>query len=236
MKKIPNVESCQHAMHSIRLRNYDYAQAGRYFITVCLQNRECLFGKIVNSEMILNDAGRMISDIWHQIPGNYPGVEIDEFVVMPNHIHGIVVLVGADPCVCPTTPCVCPKIPGVSPTTPDTYPNTTDSCKTNHTSPSNDGLCPIFTTPTTPCISHGQSRGIAPTLPGIVQRFKTLTTKLYIDGVYQKSWQYFETRLWQHNYYEHVIRDEDDLNRVREYISANHLNWTSDAENPDNVQ
>ena len=101
--------------------------------------------------------------------------------------------------------------------------------------PDNDGLCPMPTPSTTPCISNGQSRGIAPTLPQIVQRFKTLTTKLYIDGVNQKGWQCFENRLWQRNYYEHVIRDEDDLNRVREYISANQLNWTSDAENPNNV-
>ena len=200
---MPEFEISPHVRHSIRLPKYDYSQAGEYFITICLQNRECLFGEIVNDEMILNDAGRMVSDIWHRIPGHNPGVEIDEFVVMPNHIHGIMVLVGADHCVCPINPGRC---------------QTDRICSTN------------------PGVSPGQSRGIAPTLPQIVQRFKTLTTKRYIDGVNQKGWQYFQTRLWQRNYYEHVIRNEDDLNRIKEYISTNQLRWASDTENPDNLK
>ena len=86
-------ESSQHHRHSTRLPNYDYSQAGAYFITICLQNRECLFGEIINDEMILNHVGLMVSDIWYQIPNHYPGVEIDEFVVMPNHIHGIILAI-----------------------------------------------------------------------------------------------------------------------------------------------
>jgi REP element-mobilizing transposase RayT len=90
-----------------------------------------------------------------------------------------------------------------------------------------------------PCVcpsDKGQSRGIAPTLPYIVQRFKTLTTHKYMNGVNQQGWQYFQIRLWQRNYYEHVIRDEADLNRIRAYISANQSRWSSDSENPDNIK
>jgi putative transposase len=79
-----------HHRKSIRLANYDYSQAGAYFITICTQNRECLFGEIVGDEMQLNDAGRIIQLIWNEIPIHYPQVELDEFVIMPNHVHGII--------------------------------------------------------------------------------------------------------------------------------------------------
>src|SRR6056297_3244370 len=87
-----------HHRRSIRLKEYDYSRAGAYFVTICTQNRECLFGGIVNGEMVSNDAGRMVQTVWDEIPLHYPGIEIDAFVVMPNHIHGIVVIVGAAPC------------------------------------------------------------------------------------------------------------------------------------------
>ena len=84
-----------HHRKSIRLRNYDYSQAGAYFITVCAQNKECLFGDIVDDAMQLNDAGRIILLIWSEIPTHYQQVELDEFVIMPNHVHGIINIVGA---------------------------------------------------------------------------------------------------------------------------------------------
>ena len=90
-----------HHRHSIRLRDYDYAGHGTYFVTICVQGRECLFGKIVNGVMELSDAGRMVESWWRESSDQFPSVEIDSFVVMPNHFHGIVVLVGADLCVCP---------------------------------------------------------------------------------------------------------------------------------------
>lgn len=83
-----------HHRRSIRLRHYDYSQAGAYFITLCTQKRECLFGVVADDGVRLNDIGRMVQDIWDALPGHYPRVELDCFVVMPNHIHGIVVLNG----------------------------------------------------------------------------------------------------------------------------------------------
>jgi REP element-mobilizing transposase RayT len=173
-----------HHRRSIRLKGYDYSQAGLYFITICTQNRLHLFGEIDNGEMILNDAGMMIKTVWHEIPEHYNGINIDAFQIMPNHIHGIIriinecdrdhvhIHVGAGPRACPD---ICPDID----THIDDQPN-----------------------------AIGQPRGVAPTmsLPDIVHRFKTLTTKRYTDGVKQNNWLPCDKRLWQRNYYEHIIR------------------------------
>ncbi len=96
MKYNPDI----HHRRSIRLKGYDYSQAGAYFVTVCAKDRACLFGKVVDGWMRLNDAGRIVQATWDGLPFHYGGVEIDEFVVMPNHVHGIILLtdrdVGAD--------------------------------------------------------------------------------------------------------------------------------------------
>ena len=81
---------------SIRLNDYDYSQAGAYFITICTQNRDCLFGNIVNGEMVLNDAGKMVQTIWDGLADYYRRVKLDAWVIMPNHVHGIINIVGAD--------------------------------------------------------------------------------------------------------------------------------------------
>ncbi len=185
---------------SIRLRGYDYSQAGAYFVTICTQNRECLFGNIINEKMVLNDAGQMVKMIWDELPINYPGINIDEFQIMPNHIHGIIILVGAGPRACTdATPRGCPK--------------------------------------TTDHINIGQARGPTPTaaglsLPDIVHRFKSLTTARYRHGVKQKQWPPFPGKLWQRNYYEHIVRDDNELNKIRKYIMDNPKKWDLDRENP----
>ena len=81
-----------HQRRSIRLHGYDYSQTGAYFITLCTQNREHRFGEIVNGEMVMHDAGRIVAECWEQIPNHFPDAELDEWVVMPNHIHGIVII------------------------------------------------------------------------------------------------------------------------------------------------
>ena len=77
---------------SIRLRHYNYCQPGSYFITICTHHRECLFGEILNGDMQLGEYGQIVSDCWQAIPEHFPQVQLDEFVVMPNHLHGILVL------------------------------------------------------------------------------------------------------------------------------------------------
>ena len=92
----------KHHRKSIRLKKYDYTSEGMYYITLCVNIRLCLFGDIINNEMRLNDAGKMVNTKWQEIPKNYPNVNIDEYLIMPNHLHGIIVLtnenVGAPPC------------------------------------------------------------------------------------------------------------------------------------------
>lgn len=182
----------KHNRRSIRLKGYDYSQPGLYFVTVCTQNREMLFGEIVKGQIELNKAGQMIKSIWEEIPIHLKRIKIDYFQIMPNHFHGIIKIVGADHSVCPEYE----------------QPHTGDGIDEN----------------------TGQSQGIAPTLSlsGVVQRFKSLTTKLYIDGVNQNDWLPFNGKLWQRNYYEHIIRDEPELNRIRQYITENPLKWQDD--------
>jgi putative transposase len=187
-----------HHRRSLRLKDYDYATAGAYFVTICTQHRECLFGEIVAGVMRLNDAGDLIHDVLSQLSIKYAGVEIDEFIVMPNHIHKIVLLnmnVGAGPRACP------------------------------------DNVGPNIQ------LLRGQPHGVAPTmsLPDVVHRFKSLTTARYVHGVKRKAWLPFPGKLWQRNYYEHIIRNEYDLNEIREYILYNPLKWELDMENPQNI-
>jgi REP element-mobilizing transposase RayT len=187
----------KHHRGSLRLRGYDYARDGAYFITVCAQERQCLFGEVVDGKIRLNASGRMVQAVWEELSIHYPGAKGDRFVVMPNHFHGIIVLVGAGPSACPVA-----------------------------------GLPPVNTEPHRP--DDGQPRGVAPTmsLPDVVHRFKTLTTKRYADGVKQLGWIPFPSRLWQRNYYEHIVRDEESLNRIRQYILDNPARWPFDQENP----
>ena len=105
-----------HQRRSIRLRDYDYAQSGAYFVTICTHDRACLFGEIVNDAMALNAMGDIAQRCWEAIPTHFPNVELDAFIVMPNHIHGIVLIiadqpasptppsVGAQQCCAPTSP------------------------------------------------------------------------------------------------------------------------------------
>lgn len=89
-----------HNRRSIRLKEYDYARPGEYFITICARGRECIFGEIVDGEMRLSQFGNIVRDTWNDLPNHNRGIELDAFVVMPNHIHGIIIIcdndVGAD--------------------------------------------------------------------------------------------------------------------------------------------
>ena len=180
-------DSKSHHRRSIRLKGYDYTQSGACFVSITTQNRECFFGSISKGQLQLNEAGLMVQRIWDEMPAHYPGFETDAFIVMPNHIHGIIVCVGATTRGCPLSD-------------PDS----------------------------------GQAQGPAPTylsLPDVIHRLKTLTTKQYTDGVKLYDWPVFHGRLWQRNYYEHIIRNERELARIRHYIRDNPVNWLFDREN-----
>ena len=169
----------------LRLKGYDYSQPGAYFVTVCTQNLASLFGRVEDGVMGANDAGKMVLEVWDAIPDHYAGVGIDAFVVMPNHIHGIITLSDGEP--------------------------------------------------------EGGHGGAAPTIakglsfPDLLQRFKSLTTAHYSDGVEWLGWPTFDRRLWQRSYYDRVVRSESELQRVREYILHNPLHWSDDEKNPSNL-
>lgn len=82
----------QHSRHSVRLPGYDYAQPGAYFVTVCTKDRECLFGEVVNGEIALNEAGKMVKTAWEALPRRFPTTSVDMHVIMPNHFHGIIIV------------------------------------------------------------------------------------------------------------------------------------------------
>ncbi|MDP6550045.1 MAG: transposase [Dehalococcoidia bacterium] len=198
-----------HHRRSIRLSGFDYAGPGAYFVTICTQGRVCLFGEVTDDEVFPNDAGRMVQSVWDALPVRFPGVSIDAFVVMPNHTHGILVW---------TAPAGAPLV--------DAQP---DAAMMTGVGP------PVqCDTAMTPVGAPGQeaTTRVAPTLGDVVGAYKSLTTVEYVRGVKTMGWQAFSGRLWQRNYYEHVIRDERSLRLIREYIANNPRQWDQDRENP----
>lgn len=176
----------QYHRRSIRLKGFNYSSDGAYFVTICTQDREMLFGDINNGKMVLNDIGKMVNYYWFQIPVKFPSIELGQSQIMPNHIHGIIFICRGGP--------MCP--------------------------PNESGL----TRRSTPTIN--------PTLGTIIQWFKTMTTNNYINNVKNLNWVPFDKRVWQRNYYEHIIRNEKDLNKISKYILNNPLIWYRDRNNP----
>jgi putative transposase len=197
---------------SIRLKGYDYSQPGAYFVTMCTQGRAHCFGKVQNQKMIMNDAGKMIERWYMELEHKFPDIQCHDYIVMPNHMHCIIVR--ADLRVCPDG-CVCPH--------------------NDHTASPHDDVCPDN--------NRGEHAG-SPlrvntqpvTIPRIIQWFKTMTTNEYIRNVKQQGWPAFQEKLWQRNYYEHIIRDNLEYQKITTYIRNNPKNWREDefSDNPRN--
>jgi len=183
-KNNPNI----HHRRSIRLKDYDYSQKGLYFVTICTQNKKCLFGKIIDNKMILNIAGEMVNKIWLEIPKIFPNTKLHEYIIMPNHFHTIIEIVGAD-----------------------------------SISAHNVKGAEIDSAPT---VLVGVGGDVS--LPKIIQTFKRYTTIEYIKMVNQNILPPFEKRIWQRNYYEHIIRSEKSFEKISEYIINNPLKWELD--------
>ena len=193
---------------SIRLKGYDYSQAGLYFITICTQNREHLFGNVENGKMLLNDAGIIIKNEWLKIRQRFTNIQLHKYIIMPNHFHAILEIVGATLVVAPND-AVAPN-DVVAPN--DNNINDRDDIK----------------------IEKGQPQGFAPTkktLGDMVGAFQSITTVKYIHGVKTKNWKSFNGKLWQRNYWEHIIRDENSYYAISEYIENNPKNWNYDKLN-----
>ncbi len=204
----------KHHRRSIRLNGYDYSQEGLYFLTFCTQDRANLFGHIKNGKIILNDAGKMVEYWYYELENKFPNIQCHEMIIMPNHFHCIIEIVGADRCVCPNTKqCVCPNTKQcVCPNTKQcVYPNTKQCA------------CPNTKRCAKPEVNLHASL-----LGQLVQWFKTITTNFYIHGVKNNDWKHFNRRLWQRNYWEHIIRSENEYKHITQYIINNPKQWEND--------
>jgi len=214
----PNI----HHRRSIRLKGYDYSKAGLYFVTICIQRRQYLFGDVIDNKMMVNDAGNMIEKWYAGLENKFPHIHCDEHQTMPNHFHCIIentATVGADLRVCPDA-----DLRGC----PDASNNQNISAIE-----SNLRVCPDKNT-------LGEHDGnilgehIGSPLHRVVQWFKTMTTNEYIRNVKNNHWTPFDGKLWQRNYYEHIIRNDESYKRIKNYIINNPSNWRSDKFNPCN--
>ncbi|OGO85390.1 MAG: hypothetical protein A2Y22_04365 [Clostridiales bacterium GWD2_32_59] len=148
---------------NVRLPNYDYSTEGIYFITICLNNKKNLFGEIKDGKLVKNDKGFMIERFWNEMNNKYQNINLEEYIIMPNHIHGLI-----------------------------------------------------------------QIKKYEEPLQNIIGWFKTMTTNQYIKNVKENDWERFDGKLWQRNYYEHVIRHEKELYEIRKYIQENPIVWEKD--------
>lgn len=183
----------KHHRKSIRLKGYDYTKAGLYFITICCQNRVHLFGNVINKQMILNDAGKMIEKWFNELQNKFPDIKCHEMVVMPNHIHFIIEnigSVGADLCVCPND---------------SNFPKTEKR------------------------VSEILGEHAGSPLHRVLQWFKTMSTNEYIRGVKNNNWIPFDGKLWQRNYWEHIIRNDQSYQKISDYIINNPSKWNDDT-------
>jgi len=169
-----------HHRRSLRLQRYNYGQAGMYFVTVCTHERELVFGEIMGGKVVLNQVGRVVEEEWQQTSTLRPYVVLDEFIVMPNHFHAILMIISA-------------------------------------------GRGTARRAPTT----EQFGKPVSGSLPTIIRSFKSATAKR-INNLHSAP----GIPLWQRNYYEHIVRNEGALRRIREYILTNPLRWELDRENP----
>jgi putative transposase len=166
---------------SIRLKEYDYSIPGGYFVTICTHERVCYLGEIVGEKMQRSRAGDIVQRCWEEIPNHFENVELDAFIIMPNHIHGIIII--------------------------------TEPVGAIHESPLR--------------MTRQERRRMM--LPKIIGRFKMTTAKEI--NVLRKA---AGCPVWQRNYYEHIIRDDRDLENIRDYIANNSLKWPNDNETLEN--
>jgi putative transposase len=173
-----------HHRKSIRLKEYDYSLAGAYFVTICCHTKKSLFGSIVNEEILLSDFGEIANEEWLKLPERFFNIELNIFQVMPNHIHGIIVLYEPE--------------------------------------------------------SRVTAR-VTPTVGNIIGAYKSLVTNKCLKLFKQKSFvgaglapalkkptQNIMGKIWQRNYYEHIIRNEKSYQEIYDYILYNPLNWKED--------
>jgi len=212
-------------------------------VTICTQNRE-LFLKN-------EDVRRMVTNVWRQLESKYPQIRLDEFVVMPNHIHGVILIdvVGADQCVCPDNVGGIGKGKQAGSPQPgsshqgSSQPHPPIAGSTKRVVGADQRVCPDNVggmgkgehAGSPQQRSPGQVSSKKVTLGAIIQWFKTMTTNYYLRGIRNNAWTPLASRFWQRNYYERIIRNENEMNRIRQYITGNPARWAWDHNNPNRI-
>ncbi len=169
----------KHQRKSIRLQDHDYGSAGWCFVTICTKGKKCIFGEVKNDVVQLNEWGKMAEKCWKQIPEHFSDVRLHEFIIMPNHVHGIIEIVG---------------VQNFEP------------------------------------LRKNKFQKIIPrSLGSIIRGYKIGVTKL----MRKKN---PKALMWQRNFYDRIIRNEEELTRIREYIVYNPFKWDTDEDNPKNFK
>lgn len=186
--------SSRHHRRSIRLPEYDYTSPGVYFATICVRERLCLLGDVIEGVMRLSAWGEIVHACWCAIPDHFPHVSLDAFVIMPNHVHGILVF-HAEAIV--------------------QQAGTRTDVGAQHAAP----------LPPHARDSTGRRPGVAAgSLGAVVRSFKAAAARQVYAAPDPP-----DKPFWQRNYYEHIVRDEPDLDRIRTYIDANPARWANDS-------
>jgi REP element-mobilizing transposase RayT len=173
---------------SLRLSYYDYSQSGAYFVTFCASQHRQLFGEVQNGEMQLNAVGRVAAAQWKHLEYRFPEIELGEWIIMPNHIHGILIITGK-----------------------------------GEASQQKSSALP------TRSVNDASPLRLTGTRPGsigaIIQNYKSVVSRKIAkqDGEPRGS-------IWQRNYYEHIIRNDRELQAITDYILTNPQNWEKDTE------
>ncbi len=178
-----------HNRQSIRLKSYDYSKVGVYSFTICVENRRCLLGEIQNGEMILSPLGNLIENEWYDLQNRFQNISLDEFVIMPNHIHGIIIIKKAES-------------------------NIESKGSTNIQSAENEES-----------ITKEQK---TTTLGEVIGSFKSLVYSKHLKASQLINPDIIVGKLWQRNYFERIIWNNEDLDIIRKYIRHNPENWEND--------
>ena len=188
-----NFDPQKHHRRSIRLKGCDYSQPGAYYVTIVAWYRECLFGEVVNKEMVLSKFGLVAKQQWEKLPKRFPNIELGASMIMPNHMHGIIVI-------------------------------TNDRGTAENLNDLDGGSSRRAPT------REQYQKPVKGSIPSMIRSYKSAVS--YRINLMRRS---DGVPVWQRNYYEHIIRDETDLQNKTDYINANPLLWDEDDENPDNI-
>jgi REP element-mobilizing transposase RayT len=221
----------KYRIESTRLPGWDYSSPGFYFVTICVKNRECLFGEIINGKMVVNEFGRIVQNCWDDLTNHYNRIKLDEFIIMPNHVHGILIILSENDYCNDSISSDCHNVEtgfkpnvetGLRPVLKGGVPVIPG--RSNHIvtgkSLIETGLKPVSTEK-----SKFQASQKRHGLSEIVRALKSYSAQR-INKIRNSS----GITIWQSLFYDHIIRDEDDLLMIREYIQNNPAKWEEDEE------